>query len=78
MDPSECLREASFLSRTIVGAVLGYDIVMANMFMFSMRSKGLLRNLKVSFWGTEGKKPSLMLLMLCRRERKQIVTVLEL
>ncbi|CBN75034.1 hypothetical protein Esi_0064_0097 [Ectocarpus siliculosus] len=42
MEPSVCLREAGFVSRLLAATVIGYDEIMVNMFMYSMRSKGLL------------------------------------
>ncbi|CAN0126186.1 unnamed protein product, partial [Ectocarpus fasciculatus] len=42
MEPSVCLREAGFMSRLLAATVIGYDEIMVNMFMYSMKSKGLL------------------------------------
>lgn len=47
IEPSTCLRDAGFVSRLLVSTVVGYDEIMVNMFMFSMRSKGLLKNTQV-------------------------------
>lgn len=47
MEPSVCLREAGFVSRLLAANVIGYDEIMVNMFMFSMKSKGLLKNMQV-------------------------------
>lgn len=47
MEPSECLREAGLMSRILAATVVGYDVIMVNMFMFTMKSKGLLKNTKV-------------------------------
>eukprot|EP00752_Nemacystus_decipiens_P010525 g9373.t1 len=44
IEPSTCLRDAGFVSRLLAATVVGYDEIMVNMFMFSMRSKGLLKN----------------------------------
>lgn len=55
IEPSVCLREASFMSRLLAATVIGYDEIVVNMFMFSMRSKGLLKNTQVRKKGREGK-----------------------
>lgn len=47
IEPSVCLREAGFVSRLLAATVIGYDEIVVNMFMFSMRSKGLLKNTHV-------------------------------
>ena len=47
IEPSTCLREAGFMSRLLAATVVGYDEILVNMFMFSMRSKGLLKNTQV-------------------------------
>lgn len=47
IEPSTCLRDAGFVSRLLAATVVGYDEILVNMFMFSMRSKGLLKNTQV-------------------------------
>lgn len=47
MEPKECLRKSSFMSRLLAATVIGYDVIMVNMFMFSVRSRGLLKNTEV-------------------------------
>lgn len=47
IEPSVCLREAGLMSRLLAATVIGYDEIVVNMFMFSMRSKGLLKNTQV-------------------------------
>ncbi|CAM9805880.1 unnamed protein product, partial [Laminaria digitata] len=42
VEPSVCLKGAGLVSRVLAATVIGYDVIMVNMFMFTMKSKGLL------------------------------------
>ncbi|CAM9752374.1 unnamed protein product, partial [Discosporangium mesarthrocarpum] len=42
LDPGECMSHAGFMARFLLKRVTGYDVVMANQFMFALRSKGML------------------------------------
>ena len=55
IEPSTCLRDAGFVSRLLAATVVGYDEILVNMFMFSMRSKGLLKNTQVGVRTFQGR-----------------------
>ncbi|CAM9189322.1 unnamed protein product [Choristocarpus tenellus] len=59
VDPKDCMPRSGGVVDFLLGWVVGYDVAMANMFMFSLRSKGMLKNIlsEEEWWWYEDSIP---------------------